>query len=205
MTDAPAQKNIDPQAMLGLAQNVGLLKRTVRTGWVRRGVDRPESVAEHSYRMGMLAMLYAPLVEEPKLDVSKCIKIGLVHDLAEGLVGDIVVEGSADCRDKISPEDKAAKEAKAMEEMFAELRPDLVDTWREYEDQTSAEARFMKDLDKLEMLIQADEYEEEQPTKDLSDFYKSTDGKIKSHVAKCVDALLRERKRSRDCKRKREN
>merc|ERR1712007_192916 len=141
---------------------------------------------------------------EKKLDVEKCIKIGLVHDLAEGVVGDLVVSGSTECRDKITEEEKAAREERAMKSMFAETRPDLVETWAEYENQTSDEARFMKDLDRLEMLIQADEYEEEQPSKRLDDFYRSTDGCFKSEVAKSIDALLRERKAERDRKRKRE-
>lgn len=49
--------------LLEIANLVGLLKKTIRTGWVRRGVAGPESVAEHSYRMAMLALFYGPYVD----------------------------------------------------------------------------------------------------------------------------------------------
>merc|ERR1712183_758120 len=96
-------------------------------------------------------------------------------------------------RDKISKEEKAQREAQAMEIILGKQRPDLIEVWREYEDQNTPEARFVKDLDKLEMLIQADEYERgagERPitdqncrekltdsakARDLTDFYRSTE------------------------------
>merc|ERR1712183_739291 len=118
-------------------------------------------------------------------------------------------------RDKISKEEKAQREAQAMEIILGKQRPDLIEVWREYEDQNTPEARFVKDLDKLEMLIQADEYERgagekhitakshgEMPgsgkCRDLTDFYHSTAGKMQSGVALDVDAVLRKRKSARD-------
>ena len=64
------------------AHTVGLLKRQKRTGWVLRGVPLPESVADHSYRMAMLAMICSV----PGVDSGRAVQIALVHDLAEAHV-----------------------------------------------------------------------------------------------------------------------
>ncbi|KAJ2043625.1 HD domain-containing protein 2, partial [Coemansia sp. RSA 2673] len=61
------------------------LKRTKRTGWVNSGIKAPESIADHMHRMGIMAML----VDDRTLDQAKCVKMAIVHDLAEALVGDI--------------------------------------------------------------------------------------------------------------------
>lgn len=45
----------------------------------------PESVADHMHRMGVMAILCT----DPSLDRTRCIKMAIVHDLAESTVGDI--------------------------------------------------------------------------------------------------------------------
>ncbi len=65
---------------------VGKLKTLKRTGWVNNGVALPESVADHMYRMAMCSFL----ITDPAVDRSRLMKIAVVHDLAEALVGDIV-------------------------------------------------------------------------------------------------------------------
>ena len=63
------------------------LKTTKRTGWVRQGVHHPESIADHMYRMSLMAMISS--FGDGTLDTNKCIKLALIHDLAEAKVGDI--------------------------------------------------------------------------------------------------------------------
>ncbi len=53
------------------------LKATKRTGWVREGVEGPESIADHMYRMSIMAMIAAD--GDPAIDQNKCIKY--VHPL----------------------------------------------------------------------------------------------------------------------------
>lgn len=55
------------------------MQTTKRTGWLRKGIRGPESIADHMYRMSMMAML-APA----HLDRDRCIRLAIVHDLAEG-------------------------------------------------------------------------------------------------------------------------
>ena|SRR3989344_5153051 len=69
--------------------DVGKLKETKRTGWIVQGIKNPESVAEHTYRVAMICMV---LAKKFKLNENKLLKMSLIHDLAEELVGDIVLE-----------------------------------------------------------------------------------------------------------------
>jgi putative hydrolase of HD superfamily len=168
------------------------LKLTPRTGWVNHGVDKPESIADHMYRMSLMAMVAAK--EMPGLDQNRCVKLALIHDLAEAIVGDITPH------DPVSKEEKAKMEADAM----AKIRDMLGDSlggeevealWHEYEDQVTDEAKLLKDLDKLEMIMQAGEYERAQG-KDLSQFFESTAGTFTTSVGQAWEAEIVARRKA---------
>ncbi len=167
----PAAQAVD---FLGVARG---LKTTPRTGWVRRGVHGVESVADHSWRVALMALVGAEGV--PGLDANRAVQIALVHDLAESIVGDIAPG------DGVPAEEKHRREASAMERLEGILGGGtgarVRALWDEYEAGKSPEARFVKDLDKLEMILQAKEYEEEQGT-DLSEFFASTQGRFKTEM-----------------------
>lgn len=59
--------SVRASALLKTANWVGKLKHTVRTGWMRRGVRAPESVADHTCRMATLALLYGPYVKKSEV------------------------------------------------------------------------------------------------------------------------------------------
>lgn len=59
-----------PSSALQFMRVVGQLKTLKRTGWVNHGVHLPESVADHMYRMSMIAML----LTDPRLDKDRLIK-----------------------------------------------------------------------------------------------------------------------------------
>ncbi|KAJ1861163.1 hypothetical protein LPJ78_005502, partial [Coemansia sp. RSA 989] len=149
------------------------LKRTKRTGWVNSGVAAPESIADHMYRMSIMAML----IQDNALDRTKCIKMALVHDLAEALVGDITPF------DGIGKQEKAARERQAMREIVqtlgnSEVAQEIESLWLEYEHDTSEEAHLVHDLDKCEMIQQAMEYEASDH-KQLDSFFNTTRGIFK--------------------------
>ena len=77
--------SISPSSALDFFNIVGRLKRVRRTGWVVRKIFEPESVADHMYRMSMLVFM----LRDPTIDKDRLLKICLVHDLAEAIVGDI--------------------------------------------------------------------------------------------------------------------
>lgn len=136
---------------LGLA---GRLKETPRAGWGLRGIADPESVADHSFRVGLLALVLSRRADPP-LDRERCVAMALVHDLAECIVGDITPY------DGISTAEKHRREREAMERLAAMLGDgEVLRLWEEYQAAETAEARFVKDLDKLETVLQAAEYEE---------------------------------------------
>lgn len=66
--------------------------------------------------------------------------------------------------------------------------------WEEYEAQATPESRLVRDLDKLEMVVQAFEYERDQPAIDLADFFNSTRGKFRHAVTQGVDEEVRRRR-----------
>ena len=67
-------------------RTVGRLKELKRTGWVNNNIEKPESVADHMYRMSMASFL----ITDPGIDKNRLMRIAIVHDLAESIVGDIV-------------------------------------------------------------------------------------------------------------------
>uniref|UniRef100_A0A8C4QVJ6 HD domain containing 2 n=1 Tax=Eptatretus burgeri TaxID=7764 RepID=A0A8C4QVJ6_EPTBU len=69
----------------GQSSTLFACKRTERAGWVHRGIRSPESVSDHMYRMAIMAFL----PQDPVLCKERCMKMALVHDMAEALVGDI--------------------------------------------------------------------------------------------------------------------
>lgn len=133
-----------------LAEAVCSLKDVVRTGWRLRKVENPESVADHSYGLCLLTLMFCP----PELDRLKCLEFAVVHDLAESLTGDYVPD------DNIRPEDKHILELNAMKDIAAKVGcPRLVDLFEAYERRDTPEAVFVKKMDKLDVVLQARYYD----------------------------------------------
>lgn len=166
------------------------LKTTKRTGWVRAGVTQPESIADHMYRMSLMAMIASRAVnasaneQQPKLDMNRCIQLALVHDLAEASVGDITPYCG------VSDADKYTLELSTMECIRDMLGPILggetfLSLWQEYEAGQTYESKLLKDLDKIEMILQAQEYEVEgNHVQSLDGFFNSTDGKWRTDIGR---------------------
>ncbi len=145
---------MDPKGEVDFLMEAGKLKRLQRTGWVEAGVPHPESVADHSYRTALIAMLFADLGGH---DGGKMIRMALLHDLAEAEVGDLT---------PTQKEEKPAwklNEKNAVKHLMGFLPPDLAMRYEsiidEYNEDSSEEARLVHSADKLEMLLQAVEYD----------------------------------------------
>ncbi|KAF9362768.1 HD domain-containing protein 2 [Mortierella sp. NVP85] len=183
---------------LQFLHTVEKLKRTKRTGWLNHGVKPAESIADHMYRMSVMALL----IDENTAGVNKnrCIKMAIVHDLAESLVGDITPY------DGVTVEDKHTREKNAMHHLCHELlgwtaqAQEIFSLWEEYEVAATPEALLVKDFDKFEMIMQALEYEQSENTV-LEDFFAGTRGKFKHPmVTAWVNELDAERAHSRSIK-----
>ena len=147
------------------------LKNVARAGWVRAGVDSPESVAAHSWGMAILALKLCP----PGLDLARVLSLCLIHDLPEVRVGDLTPHD--DCSTKAQDERKA----------MLEMAPQWIDLFDDYENGTTPEAKFVKQLDKLDMGLQAKFYEREQGL-DLTEFLKSAQKRLEGgNLASLLD------------------
>lgn len=158
---------IQPKELLNFFHTCGKLKKVKRTGWQRRGIEDVESVADHCWRLGIMSMMVSAYNEgDIKLDGGRMLKMALIHDLAEVITGDITPG------DGVSNAQKLKLESDAMEKILANIdnNGELLELWNEYNDNTTPEAIIIKQLDKLEMSIQAVEYSEEAGV-DLNEFY----------------------------------
>jgi putative hydrolase of HD superfamily len=136
-----------------------------------------ESVADHSYRVAMMAWVASSGIDG--LDRDRVIKLALLHDLAESVTGDltphdpVVLDGldaesrreELNRRQIMSEERRAAKrdaENEAISNLIADLVPglraELASLWQELEERTTPEAQFVKQIDILETYLQSREY-----------------------------------------------
>eukprot|EP00768_Dysnectes_brevis_P003590 gnl/Dysnectes_brevis/2554_a3073_1335.p1 GENE.gnl/Dysnectes_brevis/2554_a3073_1335~~gnl/Dysnectes_brevis/2554_a3073_1335.p1 ORF type:complete len:222 (-),score=60.85 gnl/Dysnectes_brevis/2554_a3073_1335:26-691(-) len=150
---------------------VNKIKQLRRTGWIKPIEEAPsptrvESVADHSFRVALMALVLAP----PEIDRTRVLEMSVIHDIAESIIGDITPPEFSG----ISHEEKASREDAAMSQL-CELLPapqslHVLGLFRELEQDATAEARFVHQLDKLEMMLQAGEYQAATGA-DLSGFF----------------------------------
>ncbi|KAJ0037324.1 hypothetical protein Pint_23381 [Pistacia integerrima] len=155
------------------------LKTTKRKGWINHGIKGPESIADHMYRMALMALIAGdiPGVDRERIllwyslsNITRpvqllgfnipikwqflyyfccwCIKIAIVHDIAEAIVGDITPS------DNVPKEVKSRMEQAALDEMCKVLgggmrAEEIRELWAEYENNASIEANLVKDFDKV--------------------------------------------------------
>lgn len=129
----------------------------------------------------------------PGVDRDRCVKMAAVHDIAEAIVGDIAPD------DGVSKLEKSRREKAALEHMCGLLgggsvAKEIGELWMEYEENSSPEAKIVKDFDKVEMILQALEYENEQGV-DLDEFFQSTAGKFQTDVGKAWASEIASRRR----------
>ncbi len=144
--------SVDTDGLIDFMVEAGKLKRLPRTGWVECGVPDPESVADHSFRVTLIAMI---LADERGLDTLKAVRMALLHDLAEAETGDLTPP-----QKEADPAGFKRAEEAAMSRMLAKLPHEYLTAWREFSEGSTAEARLVRDADKLEMVMQAAEYRE---------------------------------------------
>jgi putative hydrolase of HD superfamily len=137
----------DDRGLLAFIEAAGALKDTLRSG--RTAGGRVESVAEHSWRLALLALIVGR--DDPDLDLVRVLGLCLVHDLGEAIHGDVpAIHQDADPH-------RAERERRDFRTLVTPL-PDAVKTYLialhdEYDAAQTPEARLVKALDKLETLI----------------------------------------------------
>lgn len=162
------------------------------------------------YRMAILAMTVAGT----QYDNNKLVKMAIVHDLAEAIVGDITPVDGVSNEDKYERESAAIKKIQTVLGTGTVVAQEVTELWyvasvlqmctcvgllisfltnsihalvprrAEYEEGKTDEAKLCKDFDKIEMILQAFEYESSQG-KELQEFFDSTAGKWRTSLG-CV-------------------
>jgi putative hydrolase of HD superfamily len=152
------------------------LKDIQRKGWKNKlSLENVESVADHSYSMTLMAMTLSDL---QGLDSTKIMKMSLLHDLVESVVGDFTPE-------EISKAKKQELENIEMKNILSKLPNNLVDDyidlWSEFQKHESKESIFVHELDRLEMLYQAKKYLDNGiPREKIQPFIDTANNEIKN-------------------------
>lgn len=144
-------KDMAPKEYLRILRQAGKLKQVPRHCWTDE--DRRESVADHSWRTALMAMMLRGVEEFRDTDMDKVIRMCLIHDLGESFTGDIPTF------------EKTGSDTSTEDRLFAEwtasfpedMRTDWQDLLAEMNAQETKEAKTYKALDKLEALISHNE------------------------------------------------
>ncbi|HHE76815.1 MAG TPA: HD domain-containing protein [Candidatus Parcubacteria bacterium] len=157
---------------------VNKLKQVPRTGWVWLEVKHPETIADHMFRVTVFTWL---LAKEGKLNEKRAIEIALFHDICEVYSGDMTPYFGLLPEDKkkrkeilkrwirLPKEEKIKRskekfriEKRSLVKLLKFLKPPLAEkilfSWLDYEKGITKEGKFVKQVDKIETLVQAIEY-----------------------------------------------
>jgi putative hydrolase of HD superfamily len=124
------------------------LKNTHRSAWTSGG--EPESVAEHTWRLCLMAMLLKD--DFPGVDFARLVQICIIHDLGEAISGDIPAIHQVPGQSKAA--DERADLLELLQPLPQRMRAEITGLWDEYEAAQTPEARLAKALDKLETILQ---------------------------------------------------
>lgn len=165
------------------------LKGLFRQGWLRRGLSeaRCESVADHAFAAAVLA-LWVAQAYYPDLDLGRVIQLVLIHELGEIYAGDIIPT------DGVLPQEKHGLEADSIREVVGKLSSGeaCLQIWEEFEAGQTPEARFVRQIDRLEMGLQAGVYQLEGAS-GMPEFLKSARRALEdAPLIEILDSLERE-------------
>jgi len=153
----------------------GMLKLVPRSGWFKIGIKNPESVAEHSFRTALIAFIITYMETSDVSKASKASFLALIHDFHESRTLDL---------HKLSRKYVSMDSGKALKEQLESLPEDMR---KEIEKLMEEFGDFVKDADKLELLLQAKEYSESYP----SAMIYAQDLEFKTEAAKKLAEVIR--------------
>ncbi|MBI2545049.1 MAG: HD domain-containing protein [Candidatus Aenigmarchaeota archaeon] len=164
--------------LVELFKLAGKLKKVERTGWVTRvQIENPESVAEHSFRAAFIGMIMG---ERKGLDSNRLMKMLLIHDLGESIIGDFDLYA----KKKLGMDYWNQKEKKAIhdilfENLSQEAAQEYYDLWMEFDAKETELAKFARQIDKFELILQAAAYEREgYPKEKFKVFWEHAEGAL---------------------------
>jgi putative hydrolases of HD superfamily len=138
----------DLNGVLDFLRTAERLKDARRSAFTSEG--KAESVAEHSWRLCLMALVLAG--DLPDVDFARLVKICIIHDLGEAIGGDIPAPRQDASAGKAEQERRDLLEL--LQPLPAALQAEITELWDEYEAASTLEARLAKGLDKLEIILQ---------------------------------------------------
>ncbi len=137
---------------LEFISEIDKLKQVLRESWLV-DASRKETDAEHSWHITVMALLLSEYANQPDIDRFKVLKMLLIHDIVEIDAGDTFIY------DKEHAKDQHERETKAAHRLFGLLPTDqqneFLNLWKEYEAQTTSEAKFARAIDSMQPLLLA--------------------------------------------------
>jgi putative hydrolase of HD superfamily len=180
--------------ILNFLIQVNKLKEIPRTGWVWRGVKNPETIADHTFGMAIIAWL---LATNKGLNVKRAIKIALSHDLCEVFAGDVtphlyyprlskntkvrektlmkwarLTKAEKEKREKIKFKIEKKGLLKLIKNLPVKQRNEIFSSWFDFERCISKEGRFVNYLNRIETLVQSVEYFGTENVKEMTGWWE---------------------------------
>jgi len=184
--------DMDVDALCGLLLAARQLKQVPRTGWAMRGVPNGESVADHSFGVAFLALVLSEMIALP-VDRARVVAIALIHDLPEGVTGDLPTPAMV----HFPPDAKHTAELAVLKTLLNGFpwAEQWQTWWQEFEFGSTVEGRLVRDADRLDMLLQAYVYEQTLGNRLLDEFWpQPDDGPFEFHIARRIcEALMNRR------------
>lgn len=157
MRNTGKRRGVRPAAaMVTTLARLHPLARVPRAGWLLRGVAEPESVASHCHAVALLTQLVCD-AWPGSFDAARAVAMALVHDCAEVVTMDIPMPAG----DAAFREAKSRTEIAAFASLFAGSSERAPELFAEFERAETPEARLVRGLDKVQMMIRATCYERE--------------------------------------------
>ncbi|ACS90712.1 HD domain-containing protein [Thermococcus sibiricus] len=172
--------------MLKIFLEGGKLKKLPRMGWLLRGIPKPESVADHAFCVTLITLFLADELRKKgiNINVERALKIAILHDLAEARITDLPLDAQIYI-------DKKKAEKKSMIDILGAEKVEYFELFQDYEEERSIEGKLVKFADKLEMVLQAWEYEKA-GFKGLEEFWNAVDYLKQSEFYEYFKTLIEE-------------
>ena len=201
---------LNAQTILDFIEEIGVLKNLPRTGWRFQGIKDGESVADHCYRVSLLSMILADLLKTHgvSLDAEKVMRMALLHEVAEARIGDVPFPALEYISEDVK-ENGENTAVKSMFDAFGVVGEKDIEIWEEFVSNTSVEGQLVRAADKLELMIQAYEYEKI-GYRNLDKFWTNSWNRqgVKqfAQIQEIMDLLMERRKKVLDtCAKRRES
>ena len=159
----------DVDALLRFISRAERLEALPRTGWLVCGIDRPESIAAHSYMVSVIALWIAETIPE-RVDIERLLRMALLHDVSEAMLTDL----PSPVKQMLGKKAVERAEEVAAKRVMQGAPKTWLQAHASYEARDSIEAKIVKAADGIQLLAKAMSYEA-QKRGDVSRFFDDID------------------------------